>query len=75
MPISGDFGFALVHLREGRHVRRARWNESVWVGLQVPDAQSKMGAPYLYINNSEGNLIPYTPGQDAILAGDWVLEQ
>jgi len=69
-----DFGAALVVLRNGKHVRRSRWPENVWVGMQVPDAQSKMGAPYLFINNSDGNLVPYTPGQDSLLASDWVLE-
>jgi len=41
------------------------------VKLQVPDENSKMSYPYLYIEYPNTRRCPWTPDQADILANDW----
>jgi len=67
-----DFGWALRHLLQGAKVCREGWNgKGMWIGLQVPDENSKMGRPYLYISSVDGSLVPWLPSQTDVLATDW----
>lgn len=43
----------------------------MYLELQVPDAGSKMGEPYIYIRTVKGTLVPWTPSQTDVLATDW----
>jgi hypothetical protein len=74
----GDFGQALTWMRAGTKVRRNGWSgpgvfapSSVWVALQVPSSDSKMGLPYLYVSTVGGDLVPYIPTHADLLALDW----
>lgn len=67
-----DFGQALNALREGETVSRRGWNgKNQWLGLQVPDADSKMTLPYIYIHTVNGDLVPWLASQTDLLAHDW----
>jgi len=56
----------------GNKVRRAGWNgPNQWLGLQVPDKNSKMTLPYIYIYTVQGDLVPWLASQTDILATDW----
>lgn len=67
-----DFGWALYHLRKGLKVFRTNWNgKGMWIHLQVPDANSKMSAPYLYIKTADNRLCPWLASQTDVLAHDW----
>lgn len=73
-----DFGEALKALRAGKRVCRNGWNGSdFWLELQVPDEDSKMTRPYIYINYPEisksapGLRIPWSASQMDMLADDW----
>ena len=67
-----NFGSALEAVQDGAKIARAGWNgKGMWVALQVPDANSKMGRPYLYIKSVDGLLVPWAPSQTDILAKDW----
>lgn len=69
-----NFGWALVQLKAGHKVCREGWNgKGMWIGLQIPDANSKMGKPYLYIKSVDGSLVPWAPSQTDVLATDWNL--
>lgn len=74
-----DFGEALRLLHSGQAVTRARWYDTAAkpiVRLQVPDEQSKMTEPYLYMSKMSGNktvLFPLDLSCESILATDWVL--
>jgi hypothetical protein len=66
------FEFALKWLKEGKRVQRDGWNgKGMWVALQVPDAGSKMGLPYLYMKTVQGPLVPWLASQTDLLATDW----
>ena len=79
----GDFGFALQHLKAGCKLRRAGWNgKGIHIELQVPDENSKMSHPYIFIDttglqtdNPEApkNRVPWLASQTDMLAEDWEL--
>ena len=67
-----DIGAAIAAMREGKKVTRAGWNgPGQWIALQVPDENSKMGKPYLYISPVDGQFAPWLASQTDILASDW----
>lgn len=76
-----DFGLAIKRLKEGKRVQRAGWNGvGVSLELQIPDANSKMTQPYIYIDTLSlqtinpyaiKGRIPWIASQTDILAEDW----
>lgn len=67
-----SFSHAIVALKEGFNVRRAGWNgKGMWLGLQKPDAGSKMGLPYIFMSTVDGKLVPWLASQTDMLADDW----
>ena len=65
-------GHAIEHLRDGRKVTRKGWNgPGQYLAMQVPDANSKMTLPYIYITTVQGDLVPWLASQTDILAVDW----
>lgn len=43
-------GWAIKEMQNGQKVARSGWNEkNMYLKLQVPDANSKMTLPYVYI--------------------------
>jgi len=53
---------------------RKGWNsQDQWIALQVPDVNSKMTKPYIYIRTVQGDLIPWLASQSDMLAFDWFL--
>ncbi len=70
-----DFGWALRKLREGCRVTRTGWNgPDQYLELQVPDQNSKMTLPYIYIRTVQGDLVPWLASQTDLLSeNDWEL--
>lgn len=75
-----DFGWALDCLKTGKKLQRQGWNgKGLWIELQIPDANSKMTLPYLFINypndaeNTPGAKVPWLASQTDILAKDWLI--
>lgn len=69
-------GWAVKQLQNGSKVRRSGWNgKGMWLALQVPDANSKMGRPYVYICGTDGLLVPWNASQGDLLAIDWELAE
>jgi len=76
-----DFGWALEALRNGLRVARKGWNgKGIFIELQVPDANSKMSSPYIYIDttglqttnpDAPRSLVPWLASQTDMLAEDW----
>ncbi len=66
------FGHAISALKQGRKVARKGWNgRGMWLALQVPDANSKMSLPYIYMSTVSGDLVPWLASQTDVLAEDW----
>lgn len=69
-----DFGDALHMLREGYKVSRHGWNgKGMCIELQVPDANSKMQRPYIYIKTAQNELVPWCASHADLLGYDWFL--
>jgi len=69
-----NFGQALEALKEGKKVQREGWNgKGMWIELQVPDVNSKMQRPYIYIEPGEGWRVPWVASQPDMLSDDWVV--
>lgn len=71
-------GWAVKELQHGSKVQRSGWNgKGLWLELQIPDENSKMTLPYVYINyppdaiNTPGARIPWLASQTDLLATDW----
>ena len=76
-----NFGNALESLKSGAKIYREGWNgKGLWLELQVPDENSKMTLPYIYINypddakTTPGARVPWLASQTDILADDWFAE-
>ena len=69
-----DFGWAIQQLKAGRRVARSGWNgKGMWLALQVPDENSKMGLPYIYMKTIQGLFVPWLASQTDMLSEDWDL--
>jgi uncharacterized protein DUF2829 len=69
-----DFGMALAALKAGNKISREGWNgKEMWCRLQVPDENSKMRRPYIYMKPVDGDLVPWVASQSDLLAEDWFL--
>jgi hypothetical protein len=67
-----DIGWAVKQLHNGDRVRRSGWNgKGMWLELQLPDANSKMSLPYVYMSTADGKLVPWLCSQTDLLALDW----
>ena len=73
-----NFGEAITALKAGKKVTRDGWNGiGLWLELQVPDVNSKMTLPYIYINypadakTTPGARVPWLASQTDVLAEDW----
>lgn len=68
------FGEALSLLRAGARVARTGWNgKGMWIKLQLPDDNSKMTLPYIFMYTATGDLVPWLASQTDLLAEDWML--
>ena len=77
------FSEALNHLENGEQVFRTGWNgRGIFIKIQFPDENSKMTAPYIYIDTTGLDtdnpsapkvVIPWLASQTDLLADDWQL--
>lgn len=67
-----NFGQALELIKAGKKVCRSGWNgKGMWLQIQIPDENSKMTLPYIYMSTAQGDLVPWLASQTDILAKDW----
>jgi hypothetical protein len=78
LPQALTFGDALHYLKLGEKVARSGWNgKGLWLELQIPDANSKMTLPYIFMSypvdaqNTPGARVPWLASQTDILTEDW----
>lgn len=69
-----EIGRAIYNLKEGRKIAREGWNgKNIYLELQVPDENSKMTLPYIYMRTARGDLVRWLASQTDILAEDWII--
>jgi hypothetical protein len=70
--MGNGIGWAVGALRNGKKVTREGWNGAgQFLALQVPDENSTMTLPYVYISTVSGDLVPWLASQTDLLADDW----
>lgn len=79
-----SFGHAIEAMRSGAKVCRGGWNgRGIFIELQVPDKNSKMTSPYIFINTTglqtdnkkaPKSLVPWLASQTDMLALDWMVK-
>lgn len=85
-PLGNSFGFVIEALKKDPEMHAAKrmgWNGvGIYIKLQVPDENSKMTLPYLYIvtNDLESDnekaprgVCPWLASQTDMLAEDWMV--
>lgn len=70
--IQQNFGWAIDQLKSGLKVSREGWNgKGMYLELQIPDENSKMTLPYIYMKTACNNKVPWLASQTDILSEDW----
>ena len=80
-----NFGEALTGLKAGKAMARRGWNgKGIFIKAQFPDEDSKMTAPYIYIDSSglqtsnpdaPKNCVPWLASQTDMFAEDWEVKE
>lgn len=69
-----NFSEALEGLKKGKKAYRKGWNgKNMWINLQLPDENSYMSLPYLYMKTVDKQFVPWLASQTDILSDDWNL--
>jgi Protein of unknown function (DUF2829) len=67
-------GWAIKQMHNGSRVTRPGWNgKGMWLALQLPDEQSKMTLPYIYMKTADDQRVPWLASQTDLLAMDWMI--
>lgn len=64
------FSKALEEVKHGKAMRLPQWNKDVSIKAQYPDEQSKMTAPYLYVESRFGR-VPWKETNIELFSNDW----
>lgn len=66
------FEQALALLKKGSRVTNKKWNgKDMYLEMQIPDTNSKMSSPYIYIKTADNNLVPWLAAQGDLFSEDW----
>lgn len=65
-----DFGEAFGHVKKGLGMRLPQWSSDVVIRAQYPDQNSKMTAPYLYVESRFGR-VPWKETMIELFAENW----
>lgn len=66
------FGEALEHMKKGGGARLPNWKPDVVIKAQYPDENSKMTAPYLYVESRYGR-VPWKETMIELFSAEWEL--
>lgn len=68
--------WAIKELWNKNRVCRSGWNgKNMYLELQIPDTNSKMTLPYVYMKTAQGDFVPWLCSQTDLLATDWQLAE
>jgi len=65
-----NFGDAFEAVKAGKAMRLPRWSTDVKVKAQFPDENSKMTAPYLYVESRYGK-VPWKETMIELFSEEW----
>lgn len=64
------FGDALEQVKNGKAMRLPQWAKDVKIKAQFPDKNSKMTAPYLYVESRFG-MVPWKETMIELFSEEW----
>jgi hypothetical protein len=67
-----NFGEAFEQVKKGKGMRLPHWTLDVVIKAQYPDKDSKMTAPYLYVDSRYGT-VPWKETMIELFSDDWVV--
>jgi hypothetical protein len=67
-----NFGDAFEQVKKGKGMRLPQWSSDVVIKAQYPDYDSKMTAPYLYVESRYG-AVPWKETMIELFSEDWVI--
>ena len=67
-----NFGEAFEQVKEGKSMRLPQWKHDVLIKAQYPDENSKMTAPYLYVESRYGK-VPWKETMIELFSEDWLV--
>ena len=65
-----NFGEALEWVKKGNGMRLPKWSQDVVIRAQYPDENSKMTAPYLYVESRFGK-VPWKETMIELFSEEW----
>lgn len=65
-----SFGAAFEEVKKGKGMRLPAWKEDVVIRAQYPDENSKMTAPYLYVESRFGR-VPWKETMIELFSEEW----
>ncbi len=65
-----NFGEAFEHVKKGASMRLPSWQPDVKIKAQYPDNNSKMTAPYLYVESRFG-CVPWKETMIELFSDSW----
>lgn len=65
-----NFGEAFEQVKKGMAMRLPSWSPDVRIRAQYPDENSKMTAPYLYVESKFGR-VPWKETMIELFSEDW----
>lgn len=65
-----DFGDAFKQVKKGKSMRLPQWSEDVKIKAQFPKENSKMTAPYLYVESRFG-MVPWKETMIELFSEEW----
>lgn len=65
-----NFGEAFEQVKAGNGMRLSQWEEDVVIKAQFPDKNSKMTAPYLYVDSRFGK-VPWKETMIELFSKEW----
>lgn len=69
-----NFGQALEEVKQGKGMRLPSWQLDVAIKAQYPDENSKMTAPYLYVESRFGR-VPWKETMIELFAENWEITE
>lgn len=69
-----SFGLAFEAMRKGMGARLPHWKHDVVIRAQFPDDNSKMTAPYLYVESDNGK-VPWKETNPELFSDSWQITE
>jgi len=69
-PMSFGMAFDYIRMVQGRGMRLPQWKPDVVIKVQTPDSNSKMTAPYLYVESRFGK-VPWKETMIELFSNEW----